>query len=57
MAKFYILKQQKMYKDFNLLEEPSVNEESFFQNWKGFLRQTVNGKTKVALTTFNFSLF
>ncbi len=33
----------------NLLQRPSVNEESFLHNWKGFLRHTANDKTKVSL--------
>jgi len=32
------------------LQEPSVNEESFFVQWKGFLRQTTKGKMKVSLS-------
>ncbi len=45
MSKFL---QEKDQFDF-LLHEPSVNEESFFHKWKGFLRHTANGKTKVSL--------
>ena len=48
LAKFYLTKTS--YE--NLLHEPSVNEESFFQLWKGFLRQTAEGKTKVSLTDY-----
>ncbi len=48
LAKFYLTKG-----DFeNLLHEPSVNEESFFLVWKGFLRQTAEGKTKVPIADF-----
>jgi putative transposase len=43
LAKFYLVKNQFA----DLLQEPSVDEESFFKIWKGFLRQTANGKTKV----------
>jgi transcription elongation factor Elf1 len=46
LAKFYLQKDQWAA----LLQEPSVNEESFFQQWKGFLRQTANGKTRVSLS-------
>ena len=53
LASFYL---QKEHYD-NLLHEPSVNEESFFTQWKGFLRQTVNGKTKVPLATFTWLEF
>ena len=48
LAKFYL---QKDSFD-NLLHEPSVNEESFFQQWNGFLRQTAEGKTKVSLSSY-----
>lgn len=48
LAKFYIEKDSFD----NLLHEPSVNEESFFQKWNGFLRQTVEGKTKVSLSSY-----
>ncbi len=53
MASFYL---QKPCFD-NLLHNPSVNEESFFCQWKGFLRQTVNGKTKVSLARFTWLEF
>jgi len=46
LAKFYLQKDQWAA----LLQEPSVNEESFFVQWKGFLRQTAHGKTKVSLS-------
>jgi len=46
LAKFYLQKDQWAA----LLQEPSVNEESFFRQWKGFLRQTAKGKTKVSLS-------
>ncbi len=46
LAKFYLQKDQWAA----LLQEPSVNEESFFRQWKGFIRQTANGKTKVSLS-------
>ncbi len=52
MAKFYIQKPRLSTNDYRLLHEPSVNEESFFQRWKGFLRQTAEGKTKVSLADF-----
>jgi len=42
MSKFLQEKEQFDY----LLHQPSVNEESFLHKWKGFLRQTANGKTK-----------
>ena len=48
LAKFYLTKTSFE----NLLHEPSVNEESFFQIWKGFLRQTAEGKTKVPIADF-----
>ena len=48
LAKFYITKGHFE----NLLHEPSVNEESFFLRWKGFLRQTAEGKTKVPIVAF-----
>ena len=48
LAKFYLQKEQFA----DLLHPPSVNEESFFRQWKGFLRQTANGKTKVPLSRF-----
>ena len=53
LASFYLQKESFD----NLLHEPSVNEESFFTQWKGFLRQTVNGKTKVSLATFTWLEF
>jgi putative transposase len=53
LASFYL---QKPRFD-NLLQESSVNEESFFCQWKGFLRQTVNGKTKVPLAMFTWLEF
>ena len=53
LASFYL---QKPRFD-NLLHEPSVNEESFFCQWKGFLRQTVNGQTKVPLASFTWLEF
>ncbi len=34
----------------DLLLEPSVNEESFLRQWKGFLRQTAKRKAKASLT-------
>jgi predicted RNA-binding Zn-ribbon protein involved in translation (DUF1610 family) len=49
LAKFYL--QKTDFADV-LLQEPSVNEESFFSLWKGFLRQTANGKTNVPLTSY-----
>jgi putative transposase len=48
LAKFYLQKDQWA----TLLQEPSVNEESFFRQWKGFLRQTANGKTRVTLSSY-----
>jgi putative transposase len=36
----------------DLLHEPSVNEDLFLLKWKGFLRQTAKGKTKVSLASF-----
>jgi putative transposase len=48
LAKFYLEKDAFD----NLLYEPSVNEESFFQQWNGFLRQTAEGKTKVSLSSY-----
>ena len=48
LAGFYLQKAQFA----DLLQEPSVNEESFFEQWKGFLRQTANGKTKVSLSSY-----
>ncbi|MFX0171137.1 MAG: zinc ribbon domain-containing protein [Candidatus Hodarchaeota archaeon] len=47
MARFLLLKSEF---DF-LLHQPSVNEESFLSNWQGFLRHTVNGKTKVSYSS------
>jgi len=44
LAGFYLQKDQLA----DLLQEPFMNEESFFRQWKGFLRQTANGKTKVS---------
>jgi len=55
LVKFYILKQNGQWED--LLQEPSVNEESFLQKWNGFLRQTVKGKTKVSLSSFSLIEF
>ncbi len=52
LAKFYLLKGTFSTPEHVLWHEPSVNEESFFQTWKGFLRQTAKGKTKVSLTHF-----
>ena len=37
----------KFLHEKNLLHQSSVNEESFLHMWKGFLRHTANGKTKV----------
>ena len=48
LAKFYLTKTSFE----NLLHKPSVNKESFFQIWKGFLRQTAEGKTKVPIADF-----
>ena len=48
LAGFYLQKDRLA----DLLQKPSVNEESFFRQWKGFLRQTANGKTKVPLSRF-----
>ena len=48
LAGFYLQKEQWA----DLLQEPSVNEESFFRQWKGFLRQTANGKTRVSLSSY-----
>ncbi len=48
LARFYLQKEPVE----TLWQEPSVNEESFFQQWKGFLRQTAHGKTKVALSRY-----
>ena len=48
MARFYLQKEEFE----TLWQEPSVNEESFFQRWKGFLRQTAQGKTKVSLSSY-----
>ncbi len=52
LAKFYILKPTFSTPEYHLSHEPSVNEESFFQKWKGFLRQTAEGKTKISLTNY-----
>ncbi len=48
LASFFI--QKDRFDD--LLHEPSVNEELFLLRWKGFLRQTAKGKTKVPMTGF-----
>jgi putative transposase len=53
LASFYLQKRTFA----NLLHEPSVNEESFLLKWKGFLRQTVKGKTRISLSTFTCSEF
>ena len=52
LASFYIQKDTFAEKVDGLLHEPSVNEELFLLHWKGFLRQTANGKTKVALSNY-----
>ncbi|MFW9990696.1 MAG: RNA-guided endonuclease InsQ/TnpB family protein [Candidatus Odinarchaeota archaeon] len=48
LASFYIQKDRFE----GLLHEPSVNEELFLLRWKGFLRQTANGKTEVSIAGF-----
>ncbi len=48
MARFYLEKDR--YE--GLCHEPSVNEELFFQQWKGLLRHTAQGKTKVSLSSY-----
>ncbi|MFW9996858.1 MAG: zinc ribbon domain-containing protein, partial [Candidatus Odinarchaeota archaeon] len=48
LASFYIQKDRFE----GLLHEPSVNEELFLLRWKGFLRQTAKGKTRVSIAGF-----